>query len=59
MLDQYSGECMGSIININNGIKKPLCGYQNYIANQILMFGGFVKMREPLYTRFIIRVKQL
>ena len=30
MLDRYIGECMISIFNINNGITKPTCGYQDY-----------------------------
>ena len=31
MLDQYIGECIVSIFNINIGIKEPTCGYQNCI----------------------------
>ena len=36
--------------NINNGIKEPTCGYQNCITNQIMICGGYVKVRESLYT---------
>jgi serine/threonine protein kinase len=32
MLDQYIGECIVSIININNGLKEPTCGYQNCLS---------------------------
>jgi hypothetical protein len=43
-------ECMESIININNGDKTPTHGYQNYDTSQILISGGYVKVRESLYT---------
>ena len=36
----YIGECTVSIININNGIKDPTCGYQNCNTSQILIFSG-------------------
>ena len=54
MLDMYIGECMVLIININNGFKVPTCGYQNCNTNQILIFGGYVKMRKSLYTRVMV-----
>ena len=38
----YIGECMVIIININNGIKEPTCGYKNCTTNPLLMFGGYV-----------------
>ena len=47
---------MVSILNISNGIKEPTCGSQNCNATQILIFGGYVKMSESLYTRVIIWV---
>ena len=50
MLDQYRGECMVSIININNGINN---GYQNYNTCQMFIFGGHVKVRESLFTQVI------
>jgi hypothetical protein len=56
MLDQYTGECMASIMNINNGIKEPTRRYQNCNTNQTLIFGSYVKVRESLYTRIIIWV---
>ena len=59
MLDQYIGECMVSIININNGVKEPTHGYQNCNTNQILIFGGYVKVRESLYTQVIIWVNAI
>ena len=37
---------MVSLIDINNVIKDPTCGYENYTTIQILIFGGYVKMRE-------------
>jgi hypothetical protein len=48
MLDRYIGECMISIIKINNGIKEPIYGYQNCNTTQILIFGGYVKVRESV-----------
>ena len=41
---------MVSKININSGIKKPICGYENCNTSQILIFGGYVKVRESLNT---------
>ena len=37
---------MVSTININNGIKGPLHGHRNYDTGQILIFGGYIKVRE-------------
>ena len=54
MLDRYKGACMVSIININNGLKEPTHGYQNYNTGQILIFGGYVNMRKSLYIQVII-----
>ena len=45
------------LININNGIKEPTRGYQYCKSSQILIFGGYVKVRESLYTLVIIWVK--
>ena len=56
MLDRYIGECLVSIININNGIKKPTRKHQNCNTSQILIFGGYVKVGESLYTWVIIWV---
>ena len=50
------GECMVSIINIKNGIKELTRRYQNCNTSQILLFGGYVKVRESLYTRASIWV---
>ena len=33
-------ECMVSLTNINNVIKKPTCGYQNCDTSQIMIHGG-------------------
>ena len=38
-----------SIININYGIKELTRGYQNFNTSQIMVFGGYVKVRESLY----------
>ena len=43
-------ECMVSITNINNGIKEPTCQYLNCNSDHILIFGGYVKVRESLYA---------
>ena len=40
MSDQYTGECMESIIDINNGSIEPTHGYQNCNTSQILIFGS-------------------
>jgi hypothetical protein len=53
MLDQYIGECMESIININNDAKEPTCGYQNCYLSRIVIFGGYVKVRESLYAQLL------
>jgi hypothetical protein len=34
-------------------IKELISGYQNYNTNQILIFGGYVKVRGSLYSRTI------
>jgi hypothetical protein len=39
-----------------HGIKDSTHGYQNYNTSQILMFGGYVKVKESLYTRVNIWV---
>jgi hypothetical protein len=56
MLDWYKGECMVLIININKVIKEPPHGYQNCNTSQILIFGGYVKVKKSLYTRVVIWV---
>jgi hypothetical protein len=42
MLGQYKGERMGMVININNGIEEPTCGYQNCNISQLLLVGGLL-----------------
>ena len=59
MLDQYIGECMVSIIKINNGIVEPTYGHQNCYTSQILIFGGYLKVRESLHTRVTIWVNTI
>ena len=50
---------MISIININNGIKKPTHRYQNCKTNQILVFGRYLKAREYLYAWVVIWVNTI
>ena len=49
MLDEYIGECIVSMFKINNGIKERAHGYQNCSTSQILIFGGYVKVRVALF----------
>ena len=45
---------MLSLINIANGIKEPTTrGYQNYNTCEKLIFGGYAKVRECLYTELL------
>ena len=39
---------------MNTCIKEPTCGYQNCNTNQILIFGGYLKVKESLNTQVII-----
>ena len=41
------------MVNISNGIEELVHGYQNSNTNQILIFGGYVKVRVSLYTQVI------
>ena len=42
----YISECTVAITNINNGIKEPMCGYQNCDTSRTLILDGFVIARE-------------
>ena len=46
----YIGECMVSIIDINKVIKESTHGRQNCNTSQILIIGGYLTVRVPLYT---------
>ena len=46
---------MVSIIDI----KESTSGYEDCNTNHILIFGGYVKVRELLYTRVIIQVNAI
>ena len=59
LLDRYISECMISIININSGIQKPTSGYQNCNTNRVLIFDGYLKVRESLNIRVIIWVNTI
>jgi hypothetical protein len=54
-----TGKNMASRININNGIKDPIHGYQNRNTSQVLIFGGSVKMRESLCTQVSVWVNTI
>ena len=43
-------------MDVNNNIKEPNYGHQNYNTSQILTFSGYVKARESLFNRVIIWV---
>ena len=45
---------MITIININIGIKEPTRGHQNCNTNPTLIFGGYLKVVESLFTQVII-----
>ena len=47
---RYIGESMVSIINIFDGIKEPIHGYQDCNTSKIMIFGGHVKVRRSLFT---------
>ena len=49
----YIGECMILIVNINNGCNEPIHGHQNCNSSQMLIFGGYINVRECLYTRVL------
>ena len=59
MLHQYIGECVVTIINTDNGIKEPTSGYQNCLNIQMLIFGGYLKIRDSLYARVITWVNTI
>ena len=50
MLNQYISACMG-IDNHQHQqcYRRTYPGYQNCNTSQISIFGGYVKVREPLY----------
>lgn len=54
MLDQYI--YVDAWYHWYNGIKVLIRGYQYYKTNQTLMFGGYLKVREALYTWIIVWV---
>ena len=51
MLDQYIGECMVSITNVNNIIKEPTLRYQDCNTSKILIFFEYLRIdtRVSLY----------
>ena len=50
---------MVPMIFINNGIKESTHGYQNCNTNQIMIFGGYLKVTESLSTQVIIWVNTI
>ena len=55
----YIGNGMVSTINIINSIKEATRGYQNCNTNQLLIFGGYVQVREAMCTCVIIWVNTI
>ena len=55
----WTGVCMVSTIHINSDINEPSLGYQISISIKHQYFGGYVKVREFLYTRVIIRINTI
>ena len=53
LLDRCIGECMISIININDGIKELSQGYQICNTNQISIFDGYLYAKESLNIRLL------
>lgn len=45
----YIDECMVLIININKTINESSFGYQNYGTSRILLFDGYVKVRDRIH----------
>ena len=54
MLGHYKGECMDMIININNGIEEPTCGYQICNISQLLLFGGLLRRDICIYPSYYL-----
>ena len=53
------GECMVSIINVNNGIKEPICGYQTCNTNQTIDIWWACQGEGILYTWLITWVNTI
>ena len=47
------------IININNGIKEPTHGYQNFNTNHILIVSGYLKMYKYFHGLVIVWVNTI
>jgi hypothetical protein len=45
---------MVSVFKIISGITEPNREYQNCNTSEVFIFGGYVKVREALYTQVII-----
>lgn len=48
--DRCKDECVVSKIDVHDDIKGPAHGYQNCDSNQILVFGGYIKVIKSLYV---------
>jgi hypothetical protein len=55
----YISECTISKINVNNDMMYQTHKYQYRNTNQILLFGGYVEVRESLCMVFIIWVQNI
>ena len=49
----YTLNAWVSIMNVNKDMKERTCGYRICNTSQILIFGGHLKVREPLNSRVI------
>ena len=55
-LDRCIGECMEPTINVNEMVLKNLRNWhQNCSTSQILMFNGYLEVRESLCMRHVIK----
>ena len=59
VLHQYIGECMVSIITINNGITEPTPGYQNVIPGKYWYLVGMSRGENLLSTWVIMWVNTI
>lgn len=57
---QWLGECMVWVFKSNNGIKESTPWVSKYLNfSQTVMFGGYVKVRDCLYTQVLFQVNTM
>ena len=59
LLCSWKNLSWSGITDINNVIKEPTEEYQNWNTTKMLVYGGYVKVRESLYTRVIFWVNTI